>query len=88
MGGHMPPVPPTPPVPTPMWYVFRTSRLNDPNSGPGIIVLNIGYAGTATLCQLLLFAPKIIPPLTRQLFNDTGSQKSCSKLIFICQGNT
>ena len=72
----------------PLWYVFRTSRVDDPSSGPGVIVLNIGYAGTATLCQLLLFAPKIIPPLTRQLLHKTGSQKMCSKLIFICQVNT
>ena len=76
----------------PLWYVLRTTRVNDPTSGPGVIVLNIGYAGTATLCQLLLFAPKVIPPLTRQLFHKTGnqklcSQKMCSKSISICQIN-
>ena len=72
----------------PLWYVLRTSTVNGPSTGPGVIVLNIGYAGTATLCQLLLFAPKIMPPLTRQLFHKTDSQKVCSKLIFMCQGNT
>ena len=76
----------------PLWFVLRTSRVNDPTSGPGTIVLNIGYAGTATLCQLLLFAPKVIPPLTRQLFHKTGnqklcSQKMCSRSISICQIN-
>ena len=63
----------------PLWYVFRTSRVNGPTSGPGVIVVNIGYAGTATLCQLLLFVPKVMPPLTRQLFHKTGSQKVCSQ---------
>ena len=61
----------------PVWYVL--SRVNDPTSGPGVIVVNIGYAGTAIFCQLLLFAPKVIPPLTRQLFHKTGNQKLCSK---------
>ena len=63
----------------PLWFVLRTSRVNDPTSGPGVIVVNIGYAGTAILCQLLLFAPKVIPPLTRQLFHKTSKQKSRSQ---------
>ena len=50
----------------PFWWVLRT--VNDSSSR---IFPYIGFAGIAVLCQLLLIAPKVIPPLTRMLFHKT-----------------
>ena len=49
----------------PFWWVLRT--VNDSSSS--VVLLYLGYAGTATLCQLLLFVPKVMPPLMSQLFH-------------------
>ena len=59
----------------PFWWVLRT--VND--SSASVVILYLGYAGTATLCQLLLFVPKVMPPLMRQLFHKT-SEKKCTKM--------
>ena len=55
----------------PLWWVVR--ELN--YSASSVISLYIGYAGSATLCQLLLFVPKVMPPLMRQLFHGTQKEK-------------
>ena len=55
----------------PLWWVLR--ELN--YSASSVISLYVGYAGSAALCQLLLFAPKVMPPLIRQLFHSTQKQK-------------
>ena len=47
----------------PFWWVLRT--VND--SALSIVVLYLGYGGTAVLCQLLLFVPKVFPPLIRHI---------------------
>ena len=57
-------------VVTPFWWVLRT--VNDSSSS---VFPYIGYAGTAILCQLLLSAPKVIPPLTRMLFHNTPKKE-------------
>jgi len=49
----------------PFWWVLRTA--SDPASS--IVILYLGYGGTATLCQLLLFVPKVLPPLVRHMFH-------------------
>ena len=49
----------------PFWWVLRT--VNDSSSS--VVLLYLGYAGTATLCQPLLFVPKVMPPLMSQLFH-------------------
>ena len=54
----------------PFWWVLRT--VNDSSSR---IFPYIGFAGIAILCQLLLIAPKVIPPLTRMLFHKTPKKK-------------
>ena len=50
-------------VVVPFWWVLRT--VND--SASSIVVLYLGYGGTATLCQLLLFVPKVLPPFLRHM---------------------
>ena len=55
----------------PLWWVVR--KLN--YSASSVISLYVGYAGSAALCQLLLFAPKVMPPLARQLFHSTQREK-------------
>ena len=55
----------------PFWWVLRT--VNDSSSS---VFPYIGYAGVAILCQLLLIAPKVIPPLTRMLFHKTTKRRS------------
>ena len=55
----------------PLWWVLR--ELN--YSASSVISLYVGYAGSAALCQLLLFAPKVMPPLIRQLFHSTQKEK-------------
>ena len=46
----------------PFWWVLRTA--NDPASS---VVLHFGYGATATLCQIFLFVPKVLPPLKRHI---------------------
>ena len=55
----------------PFWWVLRT--VND--SSASVVLLYLGYAGTATLCQLLLFVPKVLPPLMSQLFHKIPEKK-------------
>ena len=55
----------------PLWWVLR--ELN--YSASTVISLYVCYAGSAALCQLLLFAPKVMPPLARQLFHSTQKEK-------------
>ena len=55
----------------PFWWVLRT--VND--SSASVVLLYLGYAGTATLCQLLLFVPKVMPPLMSQLFHKIPEKK-------------
>ena len=47
----------------PFWWVLRTVN----ETALSLVWVSIGYGGAATLCQLLLIAPKVIPPLTREL---------------------
>ena len=47
----------------PFWWVLRTVN----ETALSFVWVSIGYGGAATLCQLLLIAPKVIPPLTREL---------------------
>ena len=58
-------------VAVPFWWVLRT--VNDPASS--IVALYLGYGGTAALCQLLLFVPKVLPPLIRHVFHKTPEEK-------------
>ena len=46
----------------PFWWVLRSA-----NDSAASTVLHLGYGGTATLCQLFLFVPKVLPPLLRHL---------------------
>ena len=55
----------------PFWWVLRA--VND--SSASVVILYLGYAGSATLCQLLLFVPKVMPPLMRQLFHKRSEKK-------------
>ena len=50
-------------VGVPFWWVLRTVN----ETALSFVWVSIGHDGTATLCQLLLIAPKVIPPLTREL---------------------
>jgi len=58
-------------VVVPFWWVLRT--VNDNSSS--VVVLYLGYGGTAALCQLLLFVPKVFPPLMRHMFHKTMREK-------------
>ena len=55
----------------PFWWVLRTA--SDPASS--IVILYLGYGGTATLCQLLLFVPKVLPPLVRHMFHKLPEER-------------
>ena len=60
----------------PFWWVLRT--VNDPTST--VVVLYLGYGGIATLCQLLLFVPKVFPPLVLQCGRLKGAHHSVYSL--------
>lgn len=47
----------------PFWWVLRTVK----ETALSLVCVSLGQNGIATLCQLLLIAPKVIPPLTREL---------------------
>ena len=51
------------------WWMVRTNTVNNPVTS--LVIINLGLSGFATLCQILLFAPKVTPPLTRQLLHKT-----------------
>ena len=55
----------------PFWWVLRT--VNDPAAS--LVVLCLGYGGTAALCQLMLFVPKILPPLMRHIFREIPEER-------------
>ena len=55
----------------PFWFVLRT--VNDPASS--VVILYLGYGGIATLCQLLLFVPKVLPPLMRHIFHKIPEER-------------
>ena len=61
----------------PFWWVLRTA--NDPAST--VAILYLGYGGTATLCQLLLFVPKVLPPLMRHMFHKVPEERLRSRAM-------
>jgi len=58
-------------VVVPFWWVLRT--VNDNSSS--VVVLYLGYGGTAALCQLLLFVPKVLPPFMRHIFHKIPEER-------------
>ena len=61
----------------PSWLTVRTNTVNDPVLN--LVIINLGVTGYAILCQLLLFAPKVMPPLIRQLFHKTAIKRAMSE---------
>ncbi len=49
------------------WYFFRLQELKAINLLATSCVLYVGHGSIAMLCQILLFAPKVYPPLKRRL---------------------
>ena len=47
----------------PLWWTLRLAE----NAIAGNIIIYLGYGTTAVLCQLFLFAPKVVPPLRRRI---------------------
>jgi len=58
-------------VVVPFWWVLRT--VND--NASSVVVLYLGYGGTAALCQLLLFVPKVLPPFMRHIFHKIPEER-------------
>ena len=50
------------------WWVLRTNNY----PAASLITVYISYGGSAVLCQILLFIPKVMPPLVRHLFQRTS----------------
>ena len=61
----------------PFWFVLRAVKDN----AASIVVLYLGYGGTATLCQLLLFVPKVLPPLIRDILPKMPEERLRSRAI-------
>lgn len=57
------------------WWVLRTNNY----PAASLITVYIGFGGSAVLCQILLFVPKVMPPLGGHLFqriSKNGLEKS------------
>jgi len=57
------------------WWVLRTNNY----PAASLITVYIGFGGSAVLCQIFLFVPKVMPPLGRHLFqriSKDGLEKS------------
>ena len=60
-------------VAMPQWWVLRTNNF----PAASLVIVFVGFGGNALLCQILLFVPKVVPPLSRRLFHSKyGLEKS------------
>ena len=60
-------------VAMPQWWVLRTNNF----PAASLVIVFVGFGGNALLCQILLFIPKVVPPLARRLFHSKyGLEKS------------
>ena len=55
------------------WWVLRTNNY----PAASLVTVFVNFGGNAVLCQILLFVPKVMPPLVRHLFRSKyGLEKS------------
>ena len=57
------------------WYFFR---LKEPDTDTLLTthgILYAGHGGIVILCQILLFVPKVYPPLKRKIIQDCVKSK-------------
>ena len=64
------------------WYFFRLQELSSSTLFATSAVLYVGHTSIALLCQVLLFVPKVYPPLKRRLSYSKPSGKQ--NIVFMC----